>query len=159
MQGRSWMAALALAAGLFPAPSSSVAESPRASNVRTAAGVADPTPPVTLVLMIAGLGSKGCDVDIKPGHPGCEFATVTEHVKDDGRLTLKLRDVRVKNADRDCTFAITIREPGQAVRTMRRGLRISPSYEKDSSPSLTCYLSSPSRLAKAEAGASTTSKR
>jgi hypothetical protein len=110
---------------------------------------------VQLELRIAGLGASGCDVEIRPGHPGCKFQPITRHVTSTGQLSLELRDVETKNADRDCTFAITIREPGHETRTVHRGLRISPQAEKGRL--LTCYLSSPSRIAKANS--ESTSKR
>jgi hypothetical protein len=147
------MAALALAAGLCQIPTRTLAGDPPAANP----GVEAKTQTVTLVLRIAGLGTKGCDVEIKPGHPGCEFQPVTRHVASSGELSVEVKDVVIKNADRDCTFAITIREPGESVRTMRRGLRVGAARESQKTPTLVCYLSSPSRIAKTE-GAST-SKR
>ncbi|MBV8383879.1 MAG: hypothetical protein JO116_24175 [Planctomycetaceae bacterium] len=138
MQGRSWMAALAMVVGSVSAPGRPA----RADQAPT-------TTKVKLELRIAGLphGGGGCDVEIKPGHAGCQFRPMTCHVRDDGRATLVLEDVQARNADRDCAFAITIREPGQGVMTVRRGLRLSA--RSTSIPSLTCYVSSPSRLAKA----------
>jgi hypothetical protein len=103
---------------------------------------------VKLELAIAGLrnGGPGCDVEIKPGHAGCKFRPITQHVSPGGYATIVVKDVQTRNADRDCTFAITIREPGQAERTVHRGLRLKP----PGAPSqvLTCYLSSPSRIAR-----------
>ena len=159
MQGRSWMAALTLAAGLSPAIARA-GDSPATNSAAAAEAIGETTASPSLVklkLRIAGLGSSGCEVEIKPGHPGCKFQTLTERVKSDGALDVDLKDVRTLNADRDCTFAITIREPGQPVRTVRRGLRVSSSTEKGQLSSLTCYLSSPSRVAKA--GETSTSKR
>ncbi len=161
MQGRSWMAALTLVAGL--APASTFGGAPAGSIISAEAGstsnneATTSTNVVKLKLRIAGLGSNGCQVEIKPGHPGCQFQPLTEQVKSDGALDLDLKDVRTLNADRDCTFAITIKEPGQPVRTVRRGLRVSASKEKGQLSSLTCYLSSPSRVAKA--GEQATSRR
>ena len=151
MQGRSWMAALTLAAGLVPALC-------RAGDTGGAT-TDDPSPArvVRLKLRIAGLSSQGCEVQIKPAHPGCRFQALTERVKSDGALDIDLKDVQTLNADRDCTFAITIREPGQAERTVHRGLRVSPTVEKGQSSMLTCYLSSPSRVAKS--GSPPVSKR
>ena len=36
-------------------------------------------------LRIAGLGSKGCEVEIKPAHPGCQFQPISDHVRSDVR--------------------------------------------------------------------------
>ncbi len=138
MQGRSWMAALALIAGSVTVLGhpARAADAPEMTRVR-------------LELRIAGLpfGGGGCDVEVKPGHAGCQFRPVTCHVNDDGRATLILDDVQARSADRDCAFAITICEPGQKVTTVRRGLRLSA--RSASIPSLTCYVSSPSKLVKA----------
>jgi hypothetical protein len=154
MQGRSWMAALTLAAGLSPV-AAHADDTPHAAE---AIGATTASPNlVKLKLRIAGLGTGGCEVEIKPGHPGCKFQPLTQRVKSDGALDVDLKDVRTLNADRDCTFAITIREPGQPVRTVRRGLRVSSQSEKGQLSTLTCYLSSPSRIAKA--GEGPTSKR
>ena len=149
MRGRSWMAALTLAAGLTPAFSlagDSPSPAPAGSPAQAAATKSET---VSLQLRIAGLGPKGCEVEIKPGHPGCKFKALKETVGESGILNLVLKDVQTVSADRDCTFAITIHEPGQADRTMFRGLRITATPEKNKLPSLVCYLSSPSRLAKA----------
>jgi hypothetical protein len=100
---------------------------------------------VRLVLRIAGLGRNGCDVDIKPV-PGCKFRTETLHVGPTGEAERVLVDVSTDSADRQFAFAITIREPGQRARTLKRGFRLSdPKIAKSSS--FTCYLPSPSRIA------------
>jgi hypothetical protein len=147
MQGRSWMAALTLAAGLTPA--ASLAGKPATPTDAPADARA-----VKLDLRIAGLGAGGCDVEVKPGHKGCTFEAKSRHVKSDGYLSLLLRDVRTQSADRDCTFAITIKEPGRGERTVRRGLRLSNQPVPGGQP-LTCYLSSPSKLARAGAAENT----
>jgi hypothetical protein len=104
---------------------------------------------VQLELAIAGLGPRGCDVEIKPGHEGCKFRTVSQHVDSAGKAVIDPFDVTTSSADRECAFAITIREPGQAPRTVRRGLRLA--LPKTGAVSrLTCYLSSPSKIARAE---------
>ncbi len=106
---------------------------------------------VKLDLKIAGLTPSGCDVEIKPAHVGCKFRTRTEHVDRTGLLAVELDDVEVVNADHDCTFAITIRESGQTDRTWRRGLRINTAANLIQT--LPCYLSSPSKIARADAEA------
>jgi hypothetical protein len=107
---------------------------------------------VMLILDVAGLGPKGCDIEIAPGHMGCQFRPVSFHVSrhDANRMRIAFEDVQTTGVDRYCLFAITIREPGQPVKTVRRGLRLvaSPS-EPTASQVLYCYLSSPSKLAKA----------
>ncbi len=147
MRGRSWMAALAIAAGLGHAPAVAGDSPAPIAGSNTAEGSPAATKPCTvkLDLRIAGLRADGCDVEIKPGHPGCKFPAVTRHVKMNGLESLLMKDVRTLSADRDCTFAITIREPGQADRTVRRGLRLDPG---GGSQTLTCNLSSPSKIAR-----------
>jgi hypothetical protein len=159
------MAALTIAAGVFTVTALSIAapvqDNPADGAPASASGAAEGgavektkanpnAHKVKLELRIAGLGPQGCDVEIKPGHPGCKFQTKTRHVDARGWATLLFNDVQLLNADRDCTFAITIREPGQAERTVRRGLRLAAVPGNGSGPGelLTCYLSSPSKLAK-----------
>jgi hypothetical protein len=145
------MAALTLVAGLFPV-------STLAGQASTEPETPAPQPAaqtVRLDLRIAGLGTKGCDVEVKPGHKGCTFQPMNRHVDAKGYLSLTIRDVRSQSADRDCTFAITIREPGQPERTAYRGLRLSS--HNSAGQQLTCYLSSPSKVARA--GESDKSKR
>ncbi len=172
MQGRSWMAALVLIGALIAAlilgaragadtkdEATSTPPSAPADAPAQAKKVEGPKHSVMLMLAIADLSSKGCDVEIKPAHPGCTFRTRAEHVTADGQLKMVLDDIRVKNASRDCTFAITIRETGQAERTWRRGLRISTTNNADNAQTLPCYFSSPSKLAKAESEAAEKTKR
>jgi hypothetical protein len=110
-------------------------------------------------LVIAGLGRDGCDVEIKPGNPSCKFRALNEngvesrqHVSSAGKATLDLLDIELRGADRTCSVAITVHEPGQAAKTIYRGFRLAarPEGERASTtkaapvPTLTCYLSSPS---------------
>lgn len=140
MQGRSWMAALTVAVGIvLPLARPAMAAEKPATKSNT----------VYLQLRIAGLEREGCDVEVKPGHPGCQFSTVRKHVDGTGLQTLRLDDVKTSSADRECAFSITIREAGQATRTVRRGLRLAA---PDTAPYslMECFISSPSKLAKAE---------
>ncbi len=117
-----------------------------------------------LRLVIAGLGRDGCDVDVKPGNPSCKFRAVNDqgkdgrqHVPPTGQLALQLKEIEIEGADRTCSLAITIHEPGQPRKTIYRGFRFPKRVDGTESrgakppvPSFTCYLSSPSRLARAE---------
>ena len=139
MQGRSWMAALTLVAGIIGASGArSKAEAPPAPHK------------VSLRLNIAGLGRAGCDVEVKPAHAGCTFRPRVQHVGSDGKIRIDLDDVRSTGADRDCSFAITIREPGHADKTVRRGFQLAAPVA--GRPAVVqpfdCYLSSPSLLAR-----------
>jgi hypothetical protein len=105
---------------------------------------------VELRLVIGGLGNSGCDVEVKPGNAGCRFKKQTSHVSSDGKLTLLFRDVEIRSADRNCSFAITMRESGQTPKTVHRGFRM-VSASADSPRSgprvFTCFMSSPSKVA------------
>lgn len=164
MQGRSWMAALtltlALGSGSLPAFSHPALAGGGDAKTKPSDPPVNGKPhTVKLELRIAGLtvNGPGCDVEIKPGHPGCKFRTVQHHVDSRGYATVVVPDAVSRNADRDCTFAITIREPGQPERTVRRGLRLQ-AENVTSGQSLSCYLSSPSRIARNN-NASATTKR
>jgi hypothetical protein len=124
------------------------------ANAATISTSTDSSPParVKLDLAIVGLGPKGCDVEITPGHGGCRFRTETRHIgpEDAGKKSIVLENVQIVSPDRYCMFAITIREPGQPVKTVRRGLRLMAQPPGRNTPQvLNCYLSSPSKLAKA----------
>jgi hypothetical protein len=103
---------------------------------------------VTLQLQLSGLGKQGCVVEIKPAHPACKFKPMKFKVgglNSDRAVALDpiTFDACSTGADRDCSFAITVREPGQPPRTFQRGLRLieptadAPLPEKK----LKCYLS------------------
>ncbi|SIO65624.1 hypothetical protein SAMN05444166_7766 [Singulisphaera sp. GP187] len=140
MQGRSWMAALTVAVGIvLPLARSANADEKPATKTNT----------VYILLNIAGLDAEGCDVEIKPGHSGCQFRPIRQHVNQGGQQTVRLTDVKTSSADRECAFSITIREAGQANRTFRRGLRLA-SPETAPYSAMECFISSPSKLAKAE---------
>jgi hypothetical protein len=101
---------------------------------------------------VSGLGPNGCDVEVAPGSPDCQFRPVIDHVAphdySQGRKIV-LNDVRAISADRYCIFAITIREPGQPVKTVRRGLKlVGTSGTQEIAQVLPCYLTSQSKLAK-----------
>ncbi len=190
MRARSWMAALALVAGTSIAvgramPVTSVTPDegqvrpqqpnqakPRAATVQ-AKSAATPIEAVTLNLEIAGLGSDGCDVEVKPANASCKFRAnrmTTErgkavrgkegpqHVSSEGHAVVELKDVEVSGADRVCALAITVLEPGQTPKTVYRGFRLSPRPEAGvvssagTVPTFTCYLSSSSKVATAEQG-------
>lgn len=140
MQSRSWMAALAVVAGCALAGAQADEPSPAVENK------------VNLQLRIAGLRADACEVEIKPGHPGCQFTTITRRVtRSDAAGTLDLPIVaRSIGADRDCSFAITVREPGQPPKTYRRGVRLSPATASQPTPSQTLkvYLNAPSLAAR-----------
>jgi hypothetical protein len=147
MPSRSGMATVGLAVGLV------------LSACRMAqAGDKSAVNQVNLELQITGLGAKGCEIEIKPAHAGCQFEKITKKVpgnRANDRATIRLNPFLAKstNADRDCSFAITIKEPDQPPRTYRRGLRLAAPTPSQPLPvqSLTCYLSTPSLVAREEA--------
>ena len=113
------------------------------------------TQAVKLVLRIAGLSASGCDVEIKPATPVCRFRPLKRHVGASGELdNILIKDLEVRGADRNVSFAITVNEQGQKPRTILRGFRLAarPNGEKTPSatPAFVCWLSSPSKLARLE---------
>ncbi len=106
---------------------------------------------VTLELQIQGLSKEGCIVEITPGHPACKFKKVRYKVED-SRVLLQPIEVTSLSIDRDCSFAITIKEPGLPEHTIRRGLRLSkPAVDSAEKPELkiTCHLATPSQVQQA----------
>ena len=105
---------------------------------------------VSLRLNIAGLGRGGCDVDVKPAHAGCTVPPSRPARRPRREGQIDLDDVRSTGADRDCSFAITIREPGHADKTVRRGFQLAAPVAGRPAvvQSFDCYLSSPSLLAR-----------
>ena len=151
MQGRSWMAALALAAGVAlalvgrPAPSRAGDDIPPVVNK------------VALTLRLTGVGKDGCEVEVKPGHAACEFEPVAKKITNlsqgQGQITFDLPKVKSTSPDRDCQFFITLKEPNQPPRVVRRGIRLVAPKEGAAMPEQTfvCYLRSPSLAAKDDA--------
>ncbi len=123
MQGRSRMAAwmlVATATGVVGLASPTIAAGPTSVKQK-----------VTLKIRIDGVKSDGgAEVVIQPGHPASRFKPITYPVRRDGVIpdTLPI-DVETFSADRDCSFAIVLKEPGQPDKVFRRSLRIVPSPE------------------------------
>jgi hypothetical protein len=110
---------------------------------------------VQLQLQITGVSPEGCIVEVRPGHPGCKFTPVARRVEGYvGGETVRLDAITLAastiGADRDCSFAITLREAGQPPRTFRRGLRLSPPDpdKPDAVQTLMVHLSTPSLAAR-----------
>ncbi len=165
MRARSWMAALALtAAALIPigrglsawgqgttqepgaAKSTPGKPSPDPGKARDASKSekkADGSnfPTMRLNLAVEGLGAAGCEIEVKPANAGCRFqAGPASHVASDGRANITLRDVEIRGADKMCTVAITVREPGQPAVTIYRGYRVS-SIKPGTVPTFPCFVS------------------
>lgn len=86
---------------------------------------------VRLEIQISGLGANGGKVTIKPAHPGCKFKAVAIPIaKGAEGDVVKLDPISVvastTSADRDCSFEITLTEPGREPKTFRRGVRLNP---------------------------------
>jgi hypothetical protein len=172
MRARSWMAALAVigtasiligrglsapAAGPAqePGPSKEARKTPEKSPDGAAKAARPAESPreehkssqshyetIQIDLAVAGLGSEGCDVEIKPANPSCKFQPPSpQHVPATGQVKIKLRDVELRGADKTCMIAITVREPGQSPQTIYRGFR--PGSAKTGPvPSFRCFVSS-----------------
>jgi hypothetical protein len=136
------MAAWTIAAGLFGASALAGSDDEMPSTAENK---------VNLVLQINGLGPSGGQVEIKPGHKGCKFKPVVKTIPavPSGKPAM-LEGIAIiaqsTGADRDCSFAITIKEPGQKPITYRRGLRLAKAEDDSSRPeqTLKCYLSTSS---------------
>jgi hypothetical protein len=151
MPSRSRMAALALIAGSLALETGSIA---RGADEPVVANT------VRLQLQITGLSSKGCVLKVAPAHPGCKFKAIERRIDSgnaDGMIRLKepiVLQATSTAADRDCSFAITIQEPGLPPQTYRRGLRLVPGVAGQPAPiqTLKVYLSAPSIAARDAAG-------
>ena len=130
------MAALALVAvGVGVGPSTSFA-----------AGPAPVKQQVKLNIRLDGTSKEsGVEIVIKPGHPACRFKTIIYPVKGDGLIQdIPPIDVETLSADRDCSFTIVLKEPGQPDKVFRRSLQINlPGEATAAKPQvLQCFLSS-----------------
>lgn len=144
MRIRSWMTAGTLLAGLaFAFAATSFA---RAAEADGENATVENT--VKLEIQISGLGPNGGKVEIKPAHPGCKFKPLPPVTLKKGAApdVVKLEPIAVvastTSADRDCSFEITLTEPGRTPVTFRRGLQLSPASSGSAKPSRTlkCYL-------------------
>jgi hypothetical protein len=112
------MAALALTAGVTLA---AYAGDPQAQDESVVVNE------VTLVIRVNGLEPEGCEVDVKPGHPGCDFKPFKKKLDSPGGVgQFEVAKLQVKSTrrDRDCLFAITINQPGQPPKTSYRSVQV-----------------------------------
>lgn len=108
---------------------------------------------VMIELNIEGLPKEGCEIVIEPGHPGCKFKRVRYRV-DVNPAMLQPIEVTTFSLDRDCSFAITIKEPGMPEYKVRRGLRLAKPVAGAPEPPesyLKCHLATPSQIQQARA--------
>ena len=144
MQSRSRMAALAIFAGLSFCVATAASPAAEPSTVNK----------VNLKVQITGLGQDGCVIEIKPGHPACSFDKITRSLDFKGRIEDLAIAVKSTSADRDCLFAITVKEPGRPPKTYKRGLRLETAVQGKGIPTqdLICLLRSPSLVAREDSG-------
>lgn len=136
---------LAASAGpdwLSPTPSAEAAGPPPAKQK------------VALDIHVAGtIAGSGVELVIRPGNPTCRFKDVVYSVKRDGNIRdIPPIEVETVNADRDCAFAITLKEPGQPDRVFRRSLQINPeavAASPEKPQVLKVYLNSRTMMSKA----------
>jgi hypothetical protein len=148
MPSRSGMAALAIVASMVVANGRAVAD-----------GNATVEKTVYVEIQIAGLGPDGCRIDIKPGHPACQFKAIQKSiaasdVQDVVRLEAIPVIARATGADHDCSFAITVKEPNLPAKTIRRGILLTetPTGKTATAQVLKVYVNSPTLAAKDEKG-------
>lgn len=111
---------------------------------------------IALEIRVDGtLAGSGVELVIRPGNPTCRFKEIVYPVKKDGDIRdIPPFEVETLNADRDCAFAIVMREPGQPDRTFRRSLQVSPealAANPDKPQVLKIYLNSRTMMTKAPA--------
>jgi hypothetical protein len=101
---------------------------------------------VKLSVQVEGVTSEGGEIVIKPGHPGSKFKTITKPVRRQTDLISIDEPIEVEtySADRDCSIAIILKEPGQPDKIFRRSLQLVPAPTgKAAKPqTLVCYLNS-----------------
>ena len=140
MQVRSWTAAwmLLTAVGAMVSPAADGGGSPPAIKQK-----------VRLDIRLDGTSAaSGVEIVIKPGHPATKFKEVVYKVKQDGDIRdIPPIEVETLSADRDCSFAITLKDPGHADKVFRRSVQLNPPTEAipgkpEVMPTLKCYLSS-----------------
>ena len=183
MRARSWMAALALVVGTSIAVGRAMpalvtnqvrrrrqsARTPRSSQtaardatIPKASGTRVPS--VQLNLVIAGLGPKGCDVQVKPGNASCKFSPVYEKRGENRQFVAALTAEPASSCATSSFAAPTERSqsPSRSANQAKlqersiavSGSRASPRRKVPThpatAPAFTCYLSSPSKLAKAD---------
>jgi hypothetical protein len=116
---------------------------------------------VNLYLQILGLEAADCEVEIRPGHAECRFEPIVQKVQGNRGGVVRLDPISIeaatRHADRDCAFAITIKEPGHPPRTYRRGLVLKPNLDGKPTPvqNYPCLLSSPSLASREVPGSKT----
>ena len=91
------------------------------------------------------MDDSGTELVIKPGNPASRFREITYPVRRDGNIQdIPPFDVETLSADRDCSFAIILKEPGRPDKVFRRSLQIVPSASLTTGKPqvLQCYLSS-----------------
>ena len=113
---------------------------------------------VVLQIRLDGITpGSGAQLVIKPGHRACKFAEVVYAFKGDPRIQdIPPIDVESLSADRDCSFAITLKEPGQPDKVFRRSLQLAAPTDTAAAGKpqvLQCFLSSQAVAARAAAAA------
>lgn len=144
MQGRSRMAA-----GLLAAVALGVGVGLGVAGGAKAAWAGQPAPikqKVKLVINVAGTTpSVGAELLIKPAHPACKFKPITYAVKQDRIEDIPPIEVESLSADRDCSFALVLKEPGLPDKLFRRSLQLDAptgGAAAEKVQTLRCYISS-----------------
>ncbi|MDX2037917.1 MAG: hypothetical protein SFX72_14800 [Isosphaeraceae bacterium] len=159
MQGWSRMAALTILAVRLCSADSAL--SPARAQTTSPSNSTPAAPPrtetvgkVTLTLVITGLAGGETEVEIRPGNGACTFPTQVAKVKSTGesfvRVVVKDLEIRSTTSSRDCSLAISIREPGKPERFTRRGFRLAADAST-AGQSMTYYLN-PTALAVRDSG-------
>ncbi|WP_435019304.1 hypothetical protein TA3x_001223 [Tundrisphaera sp. TA3] len=144
MQRRSWMAALTLAAlAGIPAGADETAQAKTGIEPASARPAHEPGSikrKVSLNLRFSGLLYPG-EVVIKPGNAGCRFQPITLPVRVNGPVPMDPIEIETFSADRTCSLVITLKEPRQPDKTMRRTFQFEATEPAKGPQVFECMLS------------------
>ena len=144
MQRRSWMAALTLAALVgAPAGADATARAKPGDEIAATRQADEPASikrKVALNLKFSGLLYPG-EVVIKPANAGCRFQPITRPVRRNDLVPIEPIEVETFSADRTCSLVITLKEPGQPDKTMRRTFQFEATEPAKGPQVFECMLS------------------
>ncbi|WP_165066790.1 hypothetical protein [Paludisphaera rhizosphaerae] len=105
---------------------------------------------IALKLVVSDVGSKGCEVEVKPANPSCVFKTQSFHLDPltglgESKKLVTLTDVDIRGADRNCAVAVTVRQDGLPPKTIYRGFRVAASPKPGAVESFETCMSCPTK--------------
>lgn len=105
---------------------------------------------IEVSLLVTDMGTNGCEIEIGPANPSCVFKPQTLHLDrrtglGEGRKVVRLTDVDIRGADRNCAVAVTIRQEGLPPKTFYRGFRVAANPKPGGVESFETCLSCPTK--------------